>query len=50
MPGLLDLTATQMPSQSTDIHGMIDELSGKYGVDPDLVRGVVQVESGFNPI
>lgn len=50
MPSLLDLTPTQTPVQSTDIHGMIDELSAQYGVDPDLVRGVVQVESGFNPI
>jgi len=28
---------------------LIDRISNKYGVDPALVKSVIQVESGFNP-
>jgi soluble lytic murein transglycosylase-like protein len=29
--------------------GLIDQAAAKYSVRPDLVRAVIQVESGFNP-
>lgn len=30
-------------------HDLIHETAARYGVDPDLVEAVVQVESGYNP-
>lgn len=29
--------------------GLIEKVAGKYGVDPALVKSVIQAESGFNP-
>jgi soluble lytic murein transglycosylase-like protein len=36
-------------SRATDYDGLIDEHAGSQSVSPDLVRAVIQVESGFNP-
>lgn len=63
MPSLLDMDAFMQgqsaqpsqvntlgkPSNFGDIHGMIDEISLTEGVDPELVRALVKLESGFNP-
>ena len=63
MPSLLDMDAFMQgqsaqpsqvntlgkPSNFDDIHGMIDEISLTEGVDPELVRALVKLESGFNP-
>ena len=36
------------PSNST-FAALIQEVSGRYNVDPDLVEAVIQAESNFNP-
>jgi len=33
----------------TGLCELIDRVAGKYGVDPALVKSVIQTESGFNP-
>lgn len=36
-------------TRSAKFDPLIDEHASAHGVDPDLVRAVIQVESGFNP-
>jgi hypothetical protein len=35
--------------RSASYDGIIEEHAGVHGISPDLVRAVIQVESGFNP-
>ena len=44
--GELFRSSQDLPS---DYDGLIDEISGRYGLDSALVRAVVRAESGFNP-
>ena len=37
-------------TKSARFDGLIDEHASQHGVDPDLVRAVIQVESAFNPL
>jgi len=38
-----------VPSRSPlDIHQVVNEVSGRYRLDPDLVASVIKAESGFN--
>lgn len=37
-------------AKSARFDGLIDEHASQHGVDPDLVRAVIQVESAFNPL
>lgn len=39
-------TLTDLPN---GLRGLIDEAARRYGLDPALVAGVIQTESGFNP-
>lgn len=42
--------ATRAPdAKSAEFDPLIDEHASAHGVDPDLVRAVIQVESAFNP-
>jgi Soluble lytic murein transglycosylase and related regulatory proteins (some contain LysM/invasin domains) len=41
--GEVDLTS----SSSTDYDALITNAAAKYGIDPELIRGVIQTESGF---
>ena len=44
------LRVTRPPDRrSAQFDPLIDEHATAHGVDPDLVRAVIQVESGFNP-
>lgn len=45
-------TPTSLPLPtftSAQINGFIDDYSGKYGLDPNVVRHLALCESGFNP-
>jgi len=33
-----------------ELHPILHEASGKYGVPPSLIKAVIRVESGFNPV
>ncbi|MFN7977018.1 MAG: transglycosylase SLT domain-containing protein [Vicinamibacterales bacterium] len=45
------LRVTRPPdTRSARFDGLIDEHASQHGVDPDLVRAVIQVESAFNPL
>ncbi len=43
-----DLTPAKAP-QSPAIPEVINAVSGRYNLDPDLVNSVIHAESGFNP-
>lgn len=62
MPSLLDIDSfmknqsaqpsrlgTQSNYSTDDIHNLITNISLAEGVDPELVRSIVKVESGFDP-
>ena len=56
MPSIFDIPAKGQGAQTnmlgtptTDIPSLIDEISIAEGVDPKLVRAIVQAESGFDP-
>lgn len=34
----------------SDIHNFIDEIAARQGIDPKLVRAIIQVESNWNPL
>ncbi len=36
-------------SNKEDYKKIVDDLSGKYDVDPSLVKAIIKVESNFNP-
>jgi hypothetical protein len=40
--------ATFSPRPVTDLSQVVDEASGRYRLDPDLVNSVIKAESGFN--
>lgn len=40
--------ASQALKQS-ELEELAEEISSRYGVDPSLVKSIIQVESGFNP-
>ncbi|WP_027364596.1 lytic transglycosylase domain-containing protein [Desulfotruncus alcoholivorax] len=42
-------TTATTPVHKTGIETMVENISKKHGVDPALVKSVIQVESGFNP-
>ncbi|WP_051189177.1 lytic transglycosylase domain-containing protein [Halalkalibacillus halophilus] len=42
-------TIKQLQTQPSDYDSIIDEVSNRYGVDGDLIRSVIQVESNFDP-
>lgn len=47
-----DLTLSAAPRTSTspeDLHQVINTVSGRHHLDPDLVTSVIHAESGFNP-
>jgi soluble lytic murein transglycosylase-like protein len=51
-PALPQPDADEAPdanTRSTPFDGFIEEASALYGVSSDLVRAVIQTESGFNP-
>ncbi len=37
------------PSSASGYDSLIDEVSGRYGVSPALIKAIVRAESGFNP-
>lgn len=39
----------KMPRKMKDYEGLIIKYANKYGLDPNLVAGVIKQESGFNP-
>lgn len=39
----------QPVERPSSYEGMIQEISRKYGVDPNLIRALIRQESGFNP-
>jgi soluble lytic murein transglycosylase-like protein len=43
----VDSSRTQ--GSNAELEGLIDEVAGRYSVDPSLVKSVVQAESSFNP-
>ena len=45
-----DLVPALSPASGRDqLDSLIEETAGLHGVDPDLVRAIVQVESNYNP-
>ncbi len=38
------------PLRRTQYEGMIRQVADNQGVDPDLVKGIIHVESGYNPL
>src|SRR5579863_8768912 len=40
--------ATENPSRPIDLNDVIENASGTYRLDPDLVNSVIRAESGFN--
>ncbi|MBP7779449.1 MAG: lytic transglycosylase domain-containing protein [Acidobacteria bacterium] len=50
VPKARGVRVTRPPDrQSAQFDPLIDEHAATHGVDPDLVRAVIQVESAFNP-
>jgi soluble lytic murein transglycosylase-like protein len=49
-PGPKETAPAAKPDELAPFDGIIREAALKYGVDPDLVRAVVQTESNFNPL
>jgi soluble lytic murein transglycosylase-like protein len=47
--GAIKTTRPLVPSRSASYEAIIREHAGAHGLSPDLVRAVIQVESGFNP-
>jgi hypothetical protein len=45
----VDSVAEEPPPAQVDINTHIDEVAGRYGVEPKLVAAIVDVESQFNP-
>ena len=49
-PNVSEITALTRPSASrTEIERMIERTAQKHGVDPALIKAIVQQESGFDP-
>lgn len=44
----LNRPALSLPT-STNIQGLIETIAARYNLSPELLRGVVAAESGFNP-
>ncbi len=38
------------PMRKTQYEGIIRQIAVNQGVDPDLVKGIIHVESGYNPL
>jgi hypothetical protein len=49
-PDRKESAAPSKADEAGPFDGIIREAALKYGVDPDLVRAVVQTESNFNPL
>ncbi|MCK9859861.1 lytic transglycosylase domain-containing protein [Paenibacillus sp. ATY16] len=45
LSGATDQSGSSSP---TDYDALITEAAAKYGIDPELIRGVIRTESGFN--
>ncbi len=37
------------PHKPIPFHGIIDQVAGRYEVDPHLIRAIIFAESGYNP-
>lgn len=46
----LDFEASNFLHKEQDFESIVREAGGKYGVDPSLIRAVMNVESGGNPM
>lgn len=51
-PDLVEVIKTEFRLADTreNLDPIITEAASRYGVRPDLVRAIIQVESGFNPV
>jgi soluble lytic murein transglycosylase-like protein len=49
VPAAIPRPASQIPRRVTTYDGFIERQAAVHGVRPDLVRGVIQAESNFNP-
>ncbi|HEY3121731.1 MAG TPA: lytic transglycosylase domain-containing protein, partial [Vicinamibacteria bacterium] len=51
-PGLVEVIKTEfrLADSRENLDPIIMEAANRYGVRPDLVRAIIQVESGFNPV
>jgi SLT domain-containing protein len=51
-PGLVEVIKTEfrLADNRENLDPIITEAANRYGVRPDLVRAIIQVESGFNPV
>src|ERR1700722_12539995 len=44
-----DLSAPAAPPSSQSVDEVVNAVSGRHHLDPDLINSVIHVESGFNP-
>jgi SLT domain-containing protein len=51
-PGLVEVIKTEfrLAASPENLNEIITAAANRYGVRPDLVRAIIQVESGFNPV